>query len=61
MNEDDVLVRDTDGKRFKARLLAHWSEIVADDGEIVSVKWIGANKYVAPRGPTFTLLETLKP
>lgn len=57
MNSGDIVVRDTDGKRFAVRLLAHWSDIVADDGEVASVKWIGGNKYVAPKGPTFTLLE----
>ena len=55
MNTGDILIRDTDGKRFRVLDLAHWSEIVANDGEKSSVKWIGGDKYVAPKGPTFTL------
>lgn len=52
MNTGDTLIRDTDGKRFRVVELAHWSEVVADDGERIPVKWIGDNKYVAPKGHT---------
>lgn len=61
MNTGDTLIRDTDGKRFKVLELGFWSKVVADDGEIVSVKWAIADRYVGSRGPTFTLEETPKP
>jgi hypothetical protein len=43
MTSKSTLVRESDGKTFRVKLLGHWSDIVADDGEQDSVKWYGGD------------------
>ena len=47
MTSQSILVRRTDGKQFRVKWLAHWSDIVADDGEEDSVKWYGGDATCA--------------
>lgn len=56
MRSDSTLVRCTDGKRFRVLSLAHWSDIVSDDGELDRVKWVGDDYYVSDvRGHGYTV------
>jgi hypothetical protein len=41
MKEGSVLRRVEDNKLFTVTYLAHWSDIVSEDGEKDSVKWYG--------------------
>ena len=50
MRVGSTLVRKEDGKEFKVVLLGHWSDLIAADGEKVSVKLYGS----ADNGPDYT-------
>lgn len=43
MHGYDILVRKSDGKTFEVATHGHWSEIVSQDGERDSVKWLGGD------------------
>lgn len=47
------LVRESDKKVFTVKLLSHWSDIQAEDGEKDAVKWAFDNYYVSGKGATF--------
>jgi hypothetical protein len=57
MKVGDTLTRKDDGKPFKVVYVAHWSEIISEDGEAYSVKWYGGGDgvefYVGVNGPSF--------
>ncbi len=40
------LRRQSDGKVFQVTELAHWSLVLASDGEKDSIKWLGGDEYV---------------
>lgn len=50
MREGSTLIRQEDGKVFTVTFLSHWSDLVSEDGEKVSVKLYG----FANNGPEFT-------
>jgi hypothetical protein len=59
MYSTSILKRKTDGKTFKVTMLAHWSDIQAEDGEKDSVKylWGGINgtpvEMISHKGETY--------
>ena len=57
MYTGSILKRTTDGKLFTVTYLAHWSDIQAEDGETVSVKWYGGNKYVSHKNGTYEVMK----
>ena len=58
MTSQSTLIRRTDGKKFKVADLAHWSTIVAEDGEQDTVKWGFGDQYVsASKGFSYIVLK----
>lgn len=49
-------VRESDNKIFTCTYVSHWSDIVSEDGETDSVKWLGDHWYVGTRN-TYCVLE----
>lgn len=59
MTSDSILIRKTDGKKFKVTFLSHWSDIQSEDGETDYVKWGFDDIYVSnSKGFSYILEET---
>ena len=58
MTSTSVLVRPSDGKRFRVRYLAHWSVIISEDNkERDTVKWLWDRQYVSVGGVGYEEVE----
>lgn len=57
MTTRDALVRESDGKWFRATWITSIkAEIVADDGDFDSVSWLG-DAYLSLKGHTYRFVE----
>ena len=59
MTSRSILIREADNKRFRVKVLSHWSEIVSDETDLV--KWYGGSSsqlYVsASKGHSYRVDE----
>ena len=49
------LVRKDDGKVFTVVFLSHWSDLLSEDGEKVSVKWFYGDTFIGSQGGQYIL------
>lgn len=53
MTSASTLRRRVDGKLFTVVVLAHWSDIRAEDGETDTVKWYGSGYVSENKGYSY--------